>query len=479
MYDRSCSLRAPNGLAALRVTRPAGRAAGTLALIAMIACGNGGGGEARRHAPADAGRGPYALGHRLRERSLASIRGVILDRRGVVLADNLLSPSGPTRHYPRGDLAAHVLGYLTAPTADELARLAPMGYGPDDRIGRYGLENEWENYLRGKRGIEPFVIDAQGQPVHDAAAADLLRHAPRIEPVAGNRLVLTLDAALQRLAEEAVAMYRAAAVAVVEVATGKILALVSKPSFDPGVMSGAPTKAELALLVADPRKPFVDKTLAARYAPGGAFAFVAKIAARIEGVAVDEVSLDQLAAVATELGFGAPTGLGLNGDVGGRVPTQGWYEQRGRFRAEHARQAAAGQGDVEVTVLQVAMAYAALAADGRLQVPQLVERVETPDGKLVSSYPPKLARTATASTAILDEVRRGMRLTKSLSGTAATAAVRPSKIKGAVPGESHAWFAGWAPATDPQIAIVVLIEHGGDGEVATAPAAAIAKGWSP
>ncbi|MGE5184507.1 MAG: penicillin-binding transpeptidase domain-containing protein, partial [Acidobacteriota bacterium] len=398
-------------------------------------------------------------------------------------------------------------------------------------VGRYGLEAAWENYLRGKRGVERFAVDARGQRLDDATTASLIQQERVIDPVPGANLVLTIDADLQRMAEKAVAHTAAAAVVVVDPKTGKILAMVSKPSFDPNVMTGHLTQAEYTLLTSDPRKPFIDKALRATYPPGSIFKFATALAALEDGQAAEDepifcngeynlngthfrchgthekinllqaiqhscdvyfwhlaerVGLDRIAEVAREYGLGSPTNLGINGDSAGRMPTKEWYEQKGRYKPGYATNAAIGQGDVEVTVLQMAMAYAALANKGTLFVPQVVERVETNDGRPIATFEPKVAHMVKTPVLALDTWRRGMyKVTNELGGTAyehghiegvtvmgktGTAEVKKHHKEDSErdlekwnPNAAHAWFAGWAPAEDPELAIVVLVEHGGGG----------------
>lgn len=452
----------------------------------------------------------------------------------------------PYRDYPQGAMAAHVLGYMSQMTAAEVERLEASGYRPDEQIGRYGLEAMWENYLRGKKGRERFAVDARGQRLDEATAAGLIKGDRIIEPVAGYSLVLTLDATLQKLAEKAVAIHPAAAVAVVEVKTGRVLALVSKPSFDPNVMTGHLTRAEEKFLNSDPRKPFIDKTLRATYPPGSTFKFVSTVAALEDGLAQEEepvactgsyersgttfrctgshgkldllaaiqrscniyfwtlaerVGIDRLAEVANQFGFGSRTGLGLNGDSPGRIPTRAWYEERTRFKIGYTINSATGQGDVDVTVMQVAMAYAALANGGTLFVPQLVDRVIKADGGTVIAYEPQVKQRLTTPPEVVDLWRRGMwKAVNEPGGTAfghATSEIVPilgktgtaqvksrrqrkdePEIKGWHPSTDHAWFAGWAPADEPEVAIVVLIEHGGSGGKVAGPVArTILEGW--
>jgi penicillin-binding protein 2 len=211
----------------------------------------------------------------------------------------------------------------------------------------------------------------------------------------------------------------------------------------------------------------------------------------------ERAGIDRLAKVATDFGLGAPSGLGLNGDVPGRVPSKAWYDQNGGMRPGYALNTVIGQGDTEVTVLQLALAYAALGNGGQLFVPQIVDRVETAEGKVVAQYPPKLRHRVQASARTLELVQRGLygvvhdakgtargaRLEGvSMAGKTGTAQVR-KLTKQAAKGEwsptrDHAWFAGYAPARSPKIAVVVLVEHGGKGGLVAAPVAMeIVKAW--
>jgi penicillin-binding protein 2 len=447
----------------------------------------------------------------------------------------------PYRRYPEGDLAAHLIGYMSQMNPDEAPRLKAEGYEEDELVGRDGLEAKWEDYLRGKKGKELYAEDARGQRLDAKTEAGLIPGSRRTEPVPGANLILTIDRDLQKIAERAVGRQPAAAVVVVEARTGRVLAMVSKPSFDPNVMTGHLTKAEETLLNSDPRLPFVDKTLQAQYPPGSTFKFVTTIAALEDGQAAEDepifctgsyelantkfrctashekldllgaiqhscnvyfwtlaerIGIDRLADVAREYGFGAPTNLGLNGDGAGRIPTKAWYEARGRYMVGNATNAATGQGDVEVTVMQMAMAYAALANGGTLWVPQVVDRVEAADGSLITAFKPQPARKITTPPAVLDVWTRGMwKVVNELGGSAfeyarsdvveiagktGTAEVKKHRKKdkqkerevvGWNPAASHAWFAGWAPASDPEVVIVVLVEHGGSGGKVAGPIA--------
>jgi penicillin-binding protein 2 len=465
----------------------------------------------------------------------------------------------PYRYYPQGYLAAHLVGYMTQMTSAEADRLVNQGYDASELVGRYGLEEKWENYLRGKKGIERFAVDARGQRLDDATASALIQGERGVPAVPGANVVLTIDAELQRLAERAIlcpppatrcsddlmdnqaSHVPAAAVIVVEPRTGKIRAIVSKPSFDPNVMTGHLSQAEETMLKQDPRKPFIDKALRMTYPPGSIFKFATALAALEDGqAAADEgmfctgeyrlsgtvfrchgthgrvdllqaiqhscdsyfwklaerIGIDRIAQVATEYGLGKPTNLGLNGDAAGRIPTKDWYDRTrtSHYTAGFATNAAIGQGDVEVTVLQMAMAYAALANGGTLYVPQVVDRLEAYDGHVITSYAPQIASRVMTPGNALEIWKRGMwKVTNEPGGTAfayghaesttvmgktGTAEVtkhhKESDEKdrdGWHPHAAHAWFAGWAPAEDPELAIVVLVEHGGAGGAVAWPIA--------
>jgi penicillin-binding protein 2 len=445
----------------------------------------------------------------------------------------------PYRFYPQGELAAHLIGYMTQMTAAEADRLGTQGYDPSELVGRYGLEDKWENYLRGKKGIERYAVDVRGQRLDDATTSALIQGERVVPAVPGANLVVTIDADLQRLAEKAVAHAAASAVVVVEPRTGKLRAVVSKPSFDPNIMTGHLTQAEETMLKQDPRKPFIDKALRMTYPPGSIFKFATAIAALEDGQAAEDetmfctgeyqlsgttfrchgthgkidlvkaiqhscdtyfwklaerIGIDRIAEVAAEYGLGRPTNLGLNGDAGGRIPTKNWYEKTTRYKVGYATNASIGQGDVEVTVLQMAMAYAALANGGTLYVPQVVDRIEAHDGHTIASYEPKIAKQVKTPADALDIWRRGMwKVTNEAGGTAfehghtdaitvmgktGTAEVKKhhkqddeKDLDRWNPNADHAWFAGWAPAEDPEIAIVVLVEHGGAGGTVAWPIA--------
>ncbi len=446
--------------------------------------------------------------------------------------------SVPRRSYPMGTLAAHVVGYMNEISADELRAKKDEGYRAGDLIGRTGIERQWDGYLRGRSGFQKIVVDRRGMPktdIHD------IIEGPASQPaVAGNNVVLTIDADLQRFTERALRNASAAGVVALDVNSGRILAMASKPSFDPNEMSGHLTIEAEQRLLADRYHPLHDKTLAETYYPGSTFKPVSAISAledrlitpddktkchgsfeiarrrfkctKTHGVVAlyDAIvqscnvyfyelgarpgMMDRLAKFGADLGLGAPTGLGLNGEDGGFLPTEEWYREQKRqnpkaegFQIGQALNAVIGQGSTRVTLLQMALLYAAIANGGKLWLPQIVERVESPDGQTLEEFAPRVRREVSVSQETLAIVRQALvGVVNESKGTAYRARLKDIEVAGKtgtaqVHGRhtelggyeagDHAWFVGFAPAGRPRIAVAVLVEHGGHGGDVAAPVA--------
>jgi penicillin-binding protein 2 len=478
-----------------------------------------------------AGGRPVLLAEDISREAMAAIETGV-DLPGVKIT------SGPRRSYPRGALAAHVVGYMNEISADELRAKKDEGYRAGDLIGRTGIERQWDGYLRGRSGFQKIVVDRRGMPktdIHDVIEG------PAVQPaVAGNNVVLTIDADLQRFTERALRNASAAGVVALDVNSGRILAMASKPSFDPNEMSGHLTLEAEQRLLADRYRPLHDKTLAETYYPGSTFKPVSAISALEDRLITPDdktkchgsfeiarrrfkctkthgvVSLydaivescnvyfyelgarpgmmDRLAKFGADLGLGAPTGLGLNGEDGGFLPTEEWYREQKRqnpkaegFQIGQALNAVIGQGSTRVTLLQMALMYSAIANGGKLWLPQIVERVESPDGQTLEEFAPRVRREVSVAPETLAIVRQALvGVVNESKGTAyknrskeievagktGTAQVhgRHTELGGYEAGD-HAWFVGFAPAGRPRIAVAVLVEHGGHGGDVAAPVA--------
>jgi penicillin-binding protein 2 len=450
----------------------------------------------------------------------------------------------PHRSYRTGSAMAHVLGYMNEVTQDELTRLnsssssdrAPYALG--DYIGRRGVERAYEIDLRGKDGWRKEVVNARGEVMRDAQGRIL--STDEITPVAGNSVVLSIDARLQAEAELAFPG-EAGSIVVMEAKTGFILALVSRPGFDPNVLTGRVSSTQLAAMAKDPLQPMVFRAAAQHYSPGSTFKPITLLAALNSGSftahsgttcgggynlgarrwrchkesghgpvqarqalqwscdtyfykVADTLGIDPIAAEGKAFGLGAATNLGVAAEVPGIMPDSHWHDRvtPGGYTKGMALNTAIGQGDVNVTPLQLAVLYAALGNGGDVFQPQVVRRVESPTGQLVRDFQPNLVRhvpmteeqhqvVVDALTAVVNEpggtaYRSRLKdvVVAGKTGTAQVARLGEKRLKKQQMeyfARDHAWFAAFAPAKDPEIAVVVLNEHGGHGGSDAAPAA--------
>jgi penicillin-binding protein 2 len=457
----------------------------------------------------------------------------------------------PVRYYPHGQLGAHLLGYMREIDAESLARHDGQNYRAGDRLGAVGVERRWESYLRGQRGWEKVVRGQNRRAQRTGLGERYLEEPRRLEPIPGRDISLTIDIELQRSIQREMRGQLAGAVVVVDVRTGRLLAALSKPAFDPNVMSGEQGKQAIreayGRLSSDPLKPLLDKTTSAVYPPGSTYKPFSALAALSDGLIDPEaevdckggyefgkryfrctgvhrkvnlheaivqscntyfyalgelIHIDQLAKVGMDFGFGVKTGIGINPEARGRMPTRAWYSRRYKgdgFRGGFTLLAAIGQGATTVTVLQLALAYAALANDGTLYQPQVVRSIETSSGITVQEFPPRVrsiidvepGRLALIKDALQGVVRDtdGTAYNQSMSGVDMAGKTGTAQVSHVTPrsvdpkrewyfNRDHAWFAGYAPARAPEIAIVVLIEHGGGGGKNAAPVAAkVVEAW--
>jgi len=450
----------------------------------------------------------------------------------------------PHRSYRAGPTLAHILGYMNEITQDELTKLNGSlerpPYALGDYIGRRGVERSFEHAIRGTDGWVKHVVNARGEVMRDARG-NLLRGGAGEAPLAGNNVVLSLDARLQAEAERAFPG-TAGAVIAMETKTGFIRAIVSRPAFDPNEMTGRMSPKRVAQLNQDPLQPMVFRAGAEHYHPGSAFKVVTLLAALQSGVvtpsttavcnggytlgnrrwrchnerghgvvdakraiqvscdtyfyrAADLLGIDPIAAMGKQFGLGGPSNLGVAAEVPGVMPDSAYHNRvtPGGYTKGLALNTAIGQGDVNVTPLQLAILYSAIGNNGHVLNPQIVQRIETPDGKVVESYAPKQVRQIEMTDehhkllidALVSVVNEpGGTATRSRSpdytiagktGTAQVArlgAVRLKKEQMNYFERDHAWFAAFAPAEDPELTVIVLNEHGGHGGSDAAPTAA-------
>lgn len=441
----------------------------------------------------------------------------------------------PKRHYLFEQHAAHLLGYMGEINAEELQCAPYAECKGGDFIGKFGIEKAFEDNLRGKRGGRQVKVNATGQ---------IVRILKTVEAQAGKNLILTIDYNLQATAEHLLQGQAGAAVAV-DPNNGEILAMASSPSFDPNLFVSGMPREVWTDLISNPFRPLENKAIQAEYPPASTYKILTAIAGLEEGV-IDENStyycpgfykygnriyrcwrrgghgeedvvdalkrscdvffyqvgealgVDRLAWYAKACGLGAPTGIHLDGEGKGLIPTAAWKRKRMgvAWQGGETLSLAIGQGFNLVTPLQMAMLTAAVGNGGTRYKPVLINTIQSGDDGSQTTFQPEVVGRLPIHEKTLDLVRRGLwavvnetRGTAHASrieglefsgktGTAQVVALKPAGQTDAdgndednIFHKDHAWFVAYGPSENPRIAVAVMIEHGEHGSSAAAPVA--------
>ncbi|MGH7898308.1 MAG: penicillin-binding protein 2 [Candidatus Binatia bacterium] len=374
---------------------------------------------------------------------------------------------GPRRNYLRGSLAAHLLGYVGEVNVDELTRLT--GYQMGDTIGKYGLEKYWEEALRGENGGQQIEVDAFGRK---------LRVLDEVPEIPGGNVHLSIDVGLQRAAEEAMGEHQGAIVAL-DPNDGSVLAMVSRPDFDPNVFARGITVEEWRSLTTDPLRPLANKAVQGQYPPGSTFKIIVATAALEENIinpftrifcsggmwyvnrefhcwkkgghgsvnlheAVvqscdvyfyqvgQRLGVDTIADYARRFGLGLPTGIPLDHERAGTIPDTVWKRQRygEPWYSGETLSVAVGQGYVTATPLQMANVIAMVAAGGVRHRPHYMQRIEAPEGEAVPTFEDKIVKLGVRSST-LTQVRNALRdVVQSERGTGKRARLEGIEVAG-------------------------------------------------
>ncbi len=358
-----------------------------------------------------------------------------------------------------GDIASHLMGYIGEVNSAELPYLKSIGkdYKLGDRIGKFGLEQRLEDMLRGVDGEELKEVDALGRIKLDRNRGRVLNAIPGKDATPGKNLILTIDQDLQMAASQAFGDKIGSMVAI-DPRSGEILAMMSRPSFDPTEFSRGISSALWKKLIMNENHPLRDKTIQDHYPPGSTFKIFTAIAGLEEGV-IDEhttfncggalrvgnhpfhcwqkrghgamnvvsaitqscdvffyrvamklKSVDQIAYWAQHLGLGKRTGIILKGEVPGLIPTEDWKMKRFRqpWQGGETLSVAIGQGYVLATALQLANAYAAIGNGGTLWKPFLVKQVESFEGKVLKEFKPEVLDKANLHPKTVELIKQGL-----------------------------------------------------------------------
>jgi len=435
------------------------------------------------------------------------------------------------RDYLARDLFAHLIGYVGEIGPQELQRHGRHGYRMGDWIGKTGIEKYWEKELRGKKGGLQVEADARGRQI------SVMK---RKEPAPGRNLVLSLDQRLQQRARQAFGDSEGVAIAA-NPNDGRILCYLTLPSFDPNSFVGGISREAWDSLRTHPHHPLTDRVIQGLYPPGSVFKIVPAIAALEEGLldprervfcsgsyrlgnrdfrcwkkgghgSVDlhqaivqscdvyfyqlgqRLGIERIQAYAKRFGLGQKTGICLEGEKAGLVPSPEWKRKRfgEPWYQGETLNVSIGQGALLVTPLQVLRLVSAVTNGGTLLTPTLVEKVESTDGRGIEqnvSQDGSSVRLSGRTAQIIQEALRDV--VASAKGTGTRAGLDSVAVAGKtgtsqvvrlkdrrtplhqIPRDErdHAWFVGYAPADSPEVVVVVVVEHGGQGGQAAAPIA--------
>ena len=426
----------------------------------------------------------------------------------------------PIRNYIYKEQGAHTFGYVSEISDDELEKRKADGYKSGDIIGKFGLEKVYDHELRGVNGGEQVEVDVTGKPVQVLG---------RKEPVPGCDLVLTIDHKIQAAAERAIDTQlvkigaKAAAAVVMNPQTGEVLAMVSRPAFDPNLFAHGISSKDWKVINDNPNFPMDNKTITGEYPPGSTFKIVTGVAALSDGKVTPEekildtghhwiipkgnaegealgwinftealahsdnvyfyemgnrLGIDALERYARMFGLGQKTGINLPYESEGLVANKAYKKKvfDDDWYLSETFDAAIGQGFNLVTPLQAAMVMSEIAADGKRYQPYLVQRIVAPDGSTVKAFQPVLLSQLDVRPDIIHLVQQGLRdVTKFGTAASVFGANFPVDIAGKTGtaenphGRDHGWFVAYGPFGNPNIVVAVIVEQGGFGSQSAVP----------
>jgi len=438
----------------------------------------------------------------------------------------------PKREYRYNKTAAHLIGYLSEITESELKSEHYEGYVMGEDVGKFGVESAFEKYLHGKRGGRQVEVDAVGRR---------RRVLDEVLPISGRNIWLTIDIELQKAAE-ACLEGRVGAIVAVDPDSGAVLALASNPVFDQERFIRGLKKDEWLALSKDPTHPLLNRAIGAAYPPGSIYKPFVALAALKEGLittdtvigcpgyflfgdrryrcwrdhghgAVDleralvqscdvyfyqtgmRLGVDRIAHYANLFGLGERTGIGLQGEHPGLIPTSAWKRKATGvpWQKGETLSIAIGQGFNLTTPVQMTLAFSAVANGGKLWQPFVVKRIEGNGPDMGDEIKPRLKRRIPIDARYFQVVQKGLLgVVEDSRGTAKAIKHKSvaiagktgtAQVVGMAEGvnrkllqkitrhkeRDHAWFVGYAPAGDPRIVVGALVEHGGHGSAAAAP----------
>lgn len=460
--------------------------------------------------------GPITIRRNIDVRGVAAIEEHRADLPGVTIRTE------PLRHYP-GTMAAHLLGYLGEIMEQELEKKRDEGYRPGDMVGRAGVEKQYEKYLRGRDGVEYVTLNALGQRIRT------LTDRPGRAPVRGPDLFLTLDMNAQRAAEEAFPESLRGGLIALDPRDGGVLAMVSRPSFDPAEFAVGLKRGRWAQFIADKSFPLLARPIQAAYPPGSTYKPLTSLSAFEDHTVTPEQrfvpcnggffygnryfhcwwpaghgsqnflgaltrscdayfyqvglreGIDGMARWAKAVGLIGRTGIDLPQERKSFVPDIAWYNKRfgpGRWGRGVVLSLAIGQAEIIETPLSLAAFYSLLVNGGSRVTPHVLLRTYDPAGVAEKPPPPAPPRAIGLNADVLSDLRKALEsVVESPNGTGGRARIEGVRVGGKTGtaqnphGKDHAWFIGVAPVDTPRVVVAVLVENVGHGGTYSAPIA--------
>ena len=435
----------------------------------------------------------------------------------------------PIRNYVNNDLASHVFGYVSEINDIELEKKKAQGYKQGNIIGKFGLERVYDKELRGIDGGGQMEVDVTGRPVQELG---------KKEPIPGSNLILTIDYRIQKAAEIAIDQQlqylqtkteytnaKGAAAVAMNPQTGEILAMVSRPAFNPNLFATGISSKDWRALNENPFHPMDNKAISGEYPPGSTFKIVTGVAALELGKITPEekildtgthwlipkgnamgealgwinfrealsksdnvyfyelgnrLGIDNLEKYARAFGLGDYTGINLPGESDGLVANRRYKERvyGEDWYLSETFDASIGQGFQLTTPLQMAVVMGEIANGGKRYRPYLVSKTITPDGKTLQNFIPEEMGKVDISPQNLNLIRESLREVMQEGGTAGNIFDNfPISLAGKTGtaenshGQDHGWFVAYGPYEDPRIVVVVIVEQGGFGSSSAVPIA--------
>lgn len=433
----------------------------------------------------------------------------------------------PVRNYLFKELGVHAIGYVGEVSQYDITQGSYKNMPVGSVVGKFGLEKTYDRYVRGIDGSYDEEVDVAG---------NVVKQLGQIDPVPGKSLQLTIDKDLQQVMEKAVDDHlaylrssgiapgaRAAAIVALDPKTGAVRAMASRPAFDPNLFVHGISEKDWNIINNDPNYPMTNKVIGGEYPPGSPFKIITGAAALELGkVTPDELifdsgrhwlidmrnaggealgwlnfhealrksdnvyfyemgnrlGIDNIVTFAKKFGIGSPTGIELEGELSGLLPTP--ENKKKAFPGEtwmlgDTFNAAIGQGINLVTPLQLAMVMSCVAADGVYHPPYLVENLLNNDGSIYQKVEHKPARDIGVSINTLRLIQNALEGVAEEGGTAAYFADLPRQIAAKTGtaenphGQDHGWFVAYGPVEDPEIVIACIVEQGSFGTLAAGP----------